>query len=179
MRLAAMKIHYSSGLFLAGLMAWAGGSGGGCSSIRHQAPMTDPVGPIYAGPNVFKNAEGYLEVHSKTELNNDGGIDYYYHTSYIVCTPQGTRVRSIANHAGLTDEAPALTRLPVGNYVVYAQAEGYGTIQVPVRIEGSRVTAIFLERAGVPLTTTLPVDEAVRLPDGRIIGRKASNGKAH
>jgi len=82
-------------------------------------------------------------------------------------------VMGVQNHVGLEDQKPMTVPLPQGRYVVYARAEGYGRVTVPILIAASRTTVVFLEGKGLPEAPELPEAEVVRLPDGRPVGRRA------
>lgn len=144
-----------------------------CGTPQHSLVLTT-VGPVSGGRAGVFGGEGFLRVHTATETYNGGGITFYPHTPYVVYNAEGQRVRGVQNHVGLQDQKPMTVALPQGRYVVYAQAEGYGRVTVPVVIAGSRTTVVFLEGKGLPEASELPDAEVVRLPDGRPVGRRAA-----
>ena len=109
-------------------------------ATSHQALVLTPVGPISGGREGVFGGEGFLRVHSATETHNSGGITFYPHTPYVVYHSDGRRVKGVQNHVGLQDQKPMTVPLPQGRYVVYAQAEGYGRVTVPIAIAASRTT---------------------------------------
>ncbi|MBN2505354.1 MAG: hypothetical protein JXQ71_01530 [Verrucomicrobia bacterium] len=136
--------------------------------------VTDPVGPLGSASVRFWNQPvGMLVVHTDKETVDDGGILYSSNTSYRITTPDGRKVRSVGNRAGRSDGTPATVMLPEGQYRVHALAEGKGWVTVPVLIRPNRLTVVNLEIQGLPEAAALPESERVRLPDGRVIGRRA------
>jgi len=133
----------------------------------------DTVGPLTgAATGAFSRPTGYLEVHTETEPYDDGGFVYYRPTPYTVYDANGQRVKSVANRVGMTDQRPMTVPLPAGRYRVYARAEGYGVVEVPVVIVGTRLTAVYLVRGGMKDPGEIPESARVRLPDGRTVGRR-------
>jgi len=64
--------------------------------------------------------------------------------------------------------------LPAGTYRVVARANGYGIVTVPVVIEKNQVTTVHLEGGGSwENEVARSQSDAVRLPDGRIVGWRA------
>ena len=60
-----------------------------------------------------------------------------------------------------------------GEYHVIARANGYGYVTVPVIIEARRSTVLHLEGDGSwPDESMFNQTNAVRLPDGQIVGRR-------
>lgn len=145
----------------------------GCASRPRTALTLDPVGPLTgAAVGAFSRPTGYLEVHTETEPYNDGGFVYYRQTPYSVYDSEGRRAKSVVNRVGMTDQRPMTVPLPAGRYRVYARAEGYGLVEVPVVIVGTRLTEVHLQRSGLKDASGIPESERVVLPDGRIVGRR-------
>jgi hypothetical protein len=146
----------------------------GCASNR-QGLVLEPIGPVSGGrAGLFADGgDGYLRVHSATRQVNDGGIDYYPHTPYTVYSQEGRHVKGVQNHVGSDDQRPMTVPLPPGRYVVYALAEGWGRVTVPVTIVAGRLTVVFLAGKGLPEAPELPKAEVIWLPDGRAAGRRA------
>ncbi len=146
----------------------------GCAT-SHPKLVTDPVGPITASNARFSgHPQGTLMVYTATEDVDDGGIMYYPHTPYSITTPDGKLVKAVRNHVGDTDQSPMTVPLNEGEFFVNAQAEGKGWVTVPVVISRGRLTMVNLELRKLPEIESLPETERVRLPDGRIIGRRAT-----
>lgn len=132
------------------------------------------VGPISGGrPHWVGTAKGYLRVHTATELQQSGSLNYHVPKPYWVYNLDGRQVRGVPNRTGLQDQQPATIALPPGRYVVHAPAERYGLVRVPVLILPERLTLVFLEGKGLPEAGELPPGEVVRLPDGTPVGRMA------
>jgi hypothetical protein len=145
----------------------------GCAADRHRLVL-DAIGPESGGHmGLSTGSKGYLQVFSATERHDDGGILYYPHTPYSIYTLEGKHLRGVVNSAGHTDQQAAAVELPAGAYLVYAQSERFGQVKVPVQIVGNRLTVVHVEGTGMPFTDNIPESELVRLPDGRVAGRRA------
>jgi hypothetical protein len=148
----------------------------GCGSVPKGTLVLEPVGPVAGGkPSILAGRAGYLTVYTATEPYNDGGFVYHRHTPYSVYSAEGNRVKGVVNRTGMTDQRPMTVSLPAGRYRVYAPSEGYGLVEVPVTIVASRETAVHLERGGMNLLGDVPESDCVRLPDGRVVGRRAES----
>lgn len=164
-----MRLRFIARLMLT-LVAWALA---GCA--RGPALVLDPVGPTAGGRMSFSGRSvGYLEVYTATQTHYDGGIIYHSYTPYSVYSTNGARVKGVTNRVGPDDQRPMTVPLEAGSYRVHAQAEGYGMIEIPIRIVSSRLTEVHLERPGMPQLGDIPEAEWVRLPDGRPVGRSVA-----
>jgi hypothetical protein len=148
----------------------------GCTSFG-SAPVLAPVGP--APVSVAAPADhGTLVVYSafKTGLPNPNlPDDIRQHSSYELRSETGTWLRAVANEQGFQGEDPAPVELPPGNYRVVARANGYGLVTVPVVIAASRVTTVHLEGgASFASQGASSLGDSVRLPDGGVVGWKAT-----
>ena len=153
---------------LAGLIVGLAGCAGSGNRL-----VVDPVGPLVGAHGTFlRSNTGYLEVYTATRQVNDAGTLTLQPTPYSIYRPDGHRFKGVLNAVGSSDNKPMVVPLPAGNYVVYANAEGYGQVQVPVVIVGSRLTEVHLQYGGWKDVGNLPDAEKVRLPDGRVVGRK-------
>lgn len=117
-----------------------------------------------------------MRVYSATEVQETGGITYHVHTPYVIETAEGKHVQGVPNRVGPTDQSPITVRLPPGRYVVYARAEGYGRVAVPVLVVSERLTLVWLRGPGLPEAGGFPETELVRLPNGLPVGRRARLG---
>ncbi len=146
---------------------------------RHQSQLVlEPVGPIEGGHIGRRGtARGFLQVFSATTPVNDGGIVYNVHTPYSIYTDEGRHFKGVANHVGPDDQKPMTVELPPGRYRVYALVQGFGQVEVPVVIDSMQLTLVYLGRWGrpPPAIGQLPAAEAVQLPDGRVVGRRAQS----
>jgi hypothetical protein len=143
----------------------------GCATAPTGTPLAT-LGPMPGAYGPFGSGSGYLQVFSATRPSNDGGIMYYPHTPYTVYGTDGKKAAACQNHAGPDDQVPFVVPLQPGRYDVYAAAAGLGRVKVPVIIQRSRLTTLFLERGGMPSKTEALMLGApvVRAPDGRILG---------
>lgn len=141
----------------------------GCAS-QQTALRIEAVGPKNAGSS---GRQGALVVRTATQAFNDGGIVYHHHTPYSILGENGTKVKSVTNHTGPTDQAPMIVNLDKGNYRVIGLAEAYGRVAVPVVIQGNRLTEVNLERGGIPLADLGSNTNVIRFPNGDIIGWQA------
>lgn len=147
----------------------------GCATERPRLVL-DPIGPISGGRlDVVGFSKGFLQVRSATYPVDSGGIVYQPHTSYSVYSPEGKRLWGVLNHVGEDDNRPMTLEIPPGFYSVYATSDRFGQVKVPVLIVGNKTTVVYLEGAGMPHVEGLPEAQLVRLPDGRVAGRRAEN----
>jgi hypothetical protein len=129
-----------------------------------------PVGPTPAAQH-STFGEGNVVVHSDTdERHLDKSTVFYVHTSYLIETRDGRRVRWVANHLGDMDELPQRVSLPVGTYTVVARSEDYGRVRVPVVIVAGRTTEVHLEDAWKPCEQPVSDTALVRFPNGYVVG---------
>jgi len=146
-----------------------------CATQPHL--VLDTVGPPSSSRGFssldFAGA-GYLRVYSATETRRaDKFINYYPHTPYTIYTTNGQRFKWVRNSVADTDENPALVRLPAGLYSVRAKDDGYGLVSVPVAIKGGETTIVHLDAGPLSSVEALNPTNAVRLPNGRLVGWRA------
>jgi hypothetical protein len=85
-------------------------------------------------------------------------------------------LQKVHNNSGTILQDAVPVELPPGEYKVIALANGYGFVTVPVRIEPHQNTILHLEGGGFwPDESVFNQTNAVRLPDGLIIGWKAAS----
>lgn len=89
---------------------------------------------------------GQLTVFSATDRSDDGGLEYYAHSSYAIYTVDGRLFKRVENHLSATDETPDMVSLPIGSYVVEARSEKDGYIRTLVTIKEGRQTVLNLDR---------------------------------
>lgn len=137
-----------------------------------------PVGPPWFRASlgqVDAHETGFLTVYSATESQRvDDRNTYHPHTGYLIRNTNGSAFRWVENALYPRDEIPALVALPAGSYQIQAQDEQYGRVNVPVRIEPWRTTAVYLDGRSRPSFDTLNRTNSVRLPDGRMVGWRAN-----
>ena len=152
----------------------------GCASEQNGLVL-EPVGPMPAHTMLQSSTNGILVVFSAYEVganfNNRDPRGQEY-SDYTILTAAGDRLRRIHNDTDTMLQDPATVELPPGNYRVVARANGYGTITIPICIQASRHTVLHLEGGGMwPNEADFNQTNAVRLPNGVIIGWRASQGE--
>jgi len=90
--------------------------------------------------------QGYLTVYSATDRSEDGGLEYYAHSSYAIYTVDGKLFKRVENHISSTDEAAETVLLPIGSYIVEARSERDGYIRRLITVDGGRRTILDLDR---------------------------------
>jgi hypothetical protein len=156
-------------LLISGLAASALLSG--CASDRHGLVL-DAVGPLPA-PLGAPSCNGTLVVFSAFEQGEDLNAPDYrrQHTNYRILSADGKAIQTVHNDSGTLAEGPKPVELPAGTYRVVARANGYGEVTVPVVIRANQATTVHLEGGfSWPKRKDLATSDAVRLPDGEIVG---------
>jgi hypothetical protein len=145
----------------------------GCSSPQ-QAPIAERVGPApQAGP--AHDDLGYLVVYSAWSNFVDPGSTGH-HSRYVVRSDNTSVSREIINHVDRFDEGPIQLPLEPGAYHVRARSSHFGRVSVPVVIEPHRTTVVYLDGRHSE-TVAAEAKNAVRLPDGEIVGWSATISK--
>lgn len=165
MKLLASSLTVAAGVLLAGCAS------GGLA--------LDTVGPIPAQAAAPNPADGTLMVYSAYDANADfNSRDPYRpeYSDYKIYTAEGKLLQRVHNDSGTLLQDPASVELPTGKYRVVARANGYGSITVPVIIKAQQTTILHLDGGGAwPDKSVFNQTNAVRLPDGRIVGWRASS----
>lgn len=144
----------------------------GCAGAPPETPVVlDPVGHRIAGPS--RGSQGFLRVYTATTDEASGEISYQVHTPYWVYDEAGRKVKSVQNHVGITDQRPMTALLPSGRYRVFARADGFGLVTVPVVISAGMLTEVHLQHRGMEVPPGVPDADLVRLPGGRVAGYRA------
>lgn len=147
-----------------------------------QSPLVlDPVGPA-PSPPVALIPQGTLIVYSAFDSGAPGTRDFRdvkIHTDYKIYAASGKLVRVVRNHPNFGESEPAHVALPVGGYRVVAESNGSGVVTVPVAIVANQATIVHLEGGGSWQNAAhFNNGNAVRLPNGEIIGYRAPTGLA-
>ena len=121
--------------------------------------VLDPLGPvpglraatIYPSERVSRDAslpqgQGALLVATPTGLVYSEDQMYFPHLSYFIESEKGWPVKCVPNHLHQTDEVPQEVPLPVGRYVLIAEADGLGKVKVPIQIASGMLTKVTLQR---------------------------------
>jgi len=132
------------------------------------------VGPL-AGtpPGNLSSGKGTVVIFTEAEPYDDGNAPYNRHALCSVYTEAGRLVERFPNVATNENAPPRELNLPAGQYLVSVPTPGYGQVTVPVVIVAGQQTPLHLDRAGMGNRDALPDSELSRLPDGRIVGRRA------
>jgi hypothetical protein len=137
------------------------------------------VGPVPAQTAAVNPHDGTLMVYSAYDVNADfNSRDPYRpeYSDYKIYTANGNLLQRVHNDSGTILQDPASVRLPAGKYRVVARANGYGYVTVPVLIEAQQTTLLHLEGDSAwPDKSEFNQTNAVRLPDGRIVGWRAAS----
>lgn len=110
-----------------------------------QVVMRHFVGKRVVGAAVQRTGAantGWLIVHTKTLSVYDGGIYYYPHRSYTVLNRRGDYVREVRNHRGDNDEHPTRIELPIGTYLIRADAPETGKVEFFVTVELAQTRSV-------------------------------------
>ena len=163
-------MKYTNYFLLMGLIVLASG----CAFSRHVVLQT-AVGPP---PFVVatRSPEGGLAVYSASDIGTPGEPDYVnYHSGYKIYSLDGKMLKYVNNRVGPTYvEDPATVSLPPGRYNVVAGAAAFGTVSVPVVIEAGKTTFVHLDGSKLSSGRQTAASDFVRLPDGSIIGWRAT-----
>ena len=123
------------------------------------------------------SSNGTLVVYSAYKRNADfNSRDPYRqeYSDYKILTADGKLFRNVHNNSGTIFEDALTVELAPGDYRVVARSNGFGYVTVPVVIEAKQNTVLRLDGSPWPDGSTSDPANAVRLPDGHIIGWKAA-----
>ena len=149
----------------------------GCASEPNTVAL-DAVGPAQVlKPGFASIDQGTLVVYSAADPSPDFSARDPYrpiYSNYEIYSMDGRLLKKIHNNDDTMLQRPVGVGLPAGKYSVQARANGYGLVSVPVMIQAGRNTVVHLE--GGSNFGNHPANDTnmVRLPDGRIVGWRAS-----
>lgn len=105
-------------------------------------------------------------------------LDEDYYTDYEIHAADGRLLQKVSNCENpVVSVAPAKVKLSPGRYQVVALSNTSGTVNVPVIIVEGRLTTLHLDGdSSWASAAGLGPADAVRLPDGQIIGWRAEEG---
>jgi hypothetical protein len=148
----------------------------GCATGKNGLVL-DTVGPTPSEIAGAPSTNGTLVVYSADEVNADfNSRDPYRpeYSDYKIYNADGKFLRRVHNDSGTILQGPVSVELPTGKYRIVARANGYGYITVPTVVGANQTTILHLEGGGAwPDTSAFNQTNAVRLPDGRIVGWRA------
>ena len=149
----------------------------GCATGK-DGVVLDTVGPPLSPPASLSSTDGTLAVYSAYEVNADFNARDPYrpeYSDYEILTTDGKLLRKVHNNSGTIFQDAVPVELPPGKYNVIARANGYGYLTIPVIIADRETTVLHLEGGGSwPDESVFNQTNAVRLPDGQIIGWRAA-----
>jgi len=170
-----MKTYHTVVLLTAATL-WSG------CAFGPRGMVLDPVGPSPSSV-AENNGEGSLIVYTAYEVVGPGVGDYEHrrhYSDYKIDSEDGKLLQAVHNDVGTSLKEAARVKLPAGRYRVVANANGYGTVTVPVVVGSNRLTVVHLEGgASWPDMAADNQASAVRLPDGEIVGWRASAVSEH
>jgi len=166
-----MKVPFSLFLLAASTLL------AGC--VTDNKLVLDTVGPppTQTTPTSSTTTDGNLLVYSAFRRNadfNSRDPRRQEYSDYEIDSADGKLLRRVHNNFGSISQDIVSVPLPAGEYIVKARANGYGFVTVPVMIEPHQNTVLHLEGGGFwPDESAFNQTNAVRLPDGLIVGWKA------
>ena len=159
------------------ILAVAGSFLMGCAGIKSNVPL-DTVGPE-PGQTVSATPDtGTLIVYSAYKVNADFNApnpNHREYSDYNILDSNKKLVKRIHNVTEGILEGAVSVELPAGKYFVDARSNGYGRVNVPVIVASGQHTVIHLDGSDSD-KSAFNAANAVRLPDGEIIGWKATTG---
>ncbi len=162
-----MKTFLTSNIIAVGVLL------AGCATGKSEITL-DTVGPVPGQPAAITSNNGTLVVYSAYAVNADfNSRDPYRpeYSDYRIFTTAGKLLQRVYNNSGTILQDPVSVELLPGEYHVFAHANGYGYVTVPVIIEARQNTVLHLEGGGSwPDELMFNQTNAVRLPDGQIVG---------
>ena len=122
---------------------------------------------------------GSLLVYSAWDGLDTLDPDHEKHTGYAIFSTRGTMIESVRNRCGSFDQEPMVVSLPVGTYRVEARATNLGFVSIPVQIEENQTTIVYLDGMTKPRGVDPSDGNLIKLPNGQIVGWRASVEAAH
>ncbi len=147
----------------------------GCATDKNHFSI-ETVGPVPSASPATGSANGTLVVYSAFKRNADFNTSdptHPEHSDYKVLAADGSLVCRVHNVGKTVFEDAVPIGLTPGQYQVVARANGFGYLTIPVVIEPQQNTIVHLEGGDAwPEQWLFNATNAVRLPDGEIIGWK-------
>src|SRR5580698_1390472 len=109
----------------------------GCATSHNGGMVLDSVGPDPASNVNPAASSGGLLVYSAYEVNADFSsrdTRRPEYTAYRILGADGQLQQVVNNNTDTMLQRPKQVALPAGNYRVVAEANGYGTVTVPITI---------------------------------------------
>lgn len=167
-----MRITFKSGIFIMACALLAG-----CSGMRSDLVL-DTAGPMPGQGASVGSGSGTLIVYSAGKVNadfNSRDPDSHEFSDYRILNSDKKLLEHVHNVANELSQGPVSVNLPPGKYFVVARSNGYGVVTVPVIIASGQQTLLHLDGQW-PNESSFDQNNAVRLPDGEIVGWKSASG---
>ncbi len=149
------------------------------------ACVSQPVALAPVGPRPLpwqhllpSKGEGRLQVYTATEEYEwERDVPFFPHRDYQIYSTEGKYLRRVWNSQTHEDETPAIVDLPAGKYLVRADAEFCGRVEIPVVIRPGELTRVVLQPGWKPSDGFAQADYLVQSPAGYFIGWRAGTGQ--
>jgi hypothetical protein len=154
-----------------GIGLWLAGCATSNTGLVLEGVGPDPTSPVNAA-----GATGTLLVYSAYEANADFDSRdprRREFSDYRILDADGKLQQRVHNDSGTILQRAKQVALPAGKYRIIARANGYGFVTVPVTIAAGQDTILHLEGGfSWPNQSAFDQSNAVRLPDGEVVGWK-------
>ena len=141
-------------------------------SFHSKPPLIQSIGPAPRA-NTNPGPDGCLVVYSAWSNFVDPGSSGH-HSRFTISADDGAMSKEIINHLDRFDEGPVRLALPAGGYHVRARSAHFGRVNVPVLIKERQITFVWLDGSFHPEAPSARESNAVKLPDGEIVGWSAT-----
>ena len=149
----------------------------GCTGLRSDLVL-DTAGPMPSPSAQVTSAPGTLIVYSAGKVNadfNSRDPNRREYSDYRILDRDKKLLKYVHNVTDDILEGPVSVKLPAGKYFVLSRSNGYGIVTIPVIIASRQNTILHLDGFDAwPDTSEFNQTNAVRLPDGEIVGWKAA-----
>ncbi|HEY3761454.1 MAG TPA: hypothetical protein VGN23_06875 [Verrucomicrobiae bacterium] len=155
----------------------AGALCAGCVSTKNGLVL-NTVGPVPSPAGETRSTTGTLVVYSAYDVNadfNSRDPNRPEYSDYRIYSDDGKLLQRVHNDSGTIFQDPKRVTLPVGTYRVIARANGFGYVTIPVTVAPQQTTLVRLA-GNWSASYHFDDTDAVRLPDGQIVGYRSTNG---
>lgn len=150
----------------------------GCAGMG-SGLVLDTAGPMPGPATPASSDSGTLIVYSAGKVNADFDSrdpNRREYSDYRILNGDGKLFKRVHNIADNMFEGPVSVELPIGKYFVLARSNGYGVVKIPLIITANQDTVVHLDgEDSWPDKSAFNSDNAVRLPDGEIVGWKTAS----
>lgn len=140
--------------------------------------VLDTAGPMPGQAASVGSDSGSLIVYSAGKVNadfNSRDPNSHEFSDYRILNSDKKLLEHVHNVANELTQGPVSVNLPPGKYFVVARSNGYGVVTVPVIIASGQQTLLHLDSQW-PNKSSIDPNNAVRLPDGEVVGWKSDSG---